>query len=243
VDNRLFYLLTLLPPLPALGEQPAVTLPEALGLLRQQGGRDFELLADTLGAENELRDALAEWVRNTPVTRSAPAALPPFLTALFDEERIADFAEDAWVDAVWQAWFGEVAHAGRSIGSRLLPRWVAWETALRSRLARRRAGGGAEDEPRVTLDEPGDPPDLDAVVAAWHAAREQGAAEGPLPVAVEAELLLERARLDFLDAEDPRYSFSLDELVAYLLKLRLLDRRARLEPEAGRSLLRRAVAL
>jgi hypothetical protein len=243
VDTRQYYLLTFLPPLPALGEQPAVTLPEALGRLRQQGGPDFELLADTLGAEDILRDVLDEWVRNTSGSHSAPAALPPFLTALFDEERIADFAEDAWVDAVWQAWFGEVAHAGRIIGSRLLPQWVAWETALRCQLARRRAGGGAEDESHVPLDEPGDPPGLDAVVAAWHAAREQGAAEGRLPAAVEAELLLERARLDFLDAEDPRYSFSMDELVAYLLKLRLLDRRARLEPEAGRSLLRQAVAL
>jgi hypothetical protein len=60
---------------------------------------------------------------------------------------------------------------------------------------------------------------------------------------MEAEELLERARLDFLERENPRYSFSVDELVAYLLKLRLLERHRRMDPEKGRALLRGVAAL
>ena len=41
MDTRLTYLLTLLPPLPPLGETPPLTLAEALVLLRQQGGRTW----------------------------------------------------------------------------------------------------------------------------------------------------------------------------------------------------------
>ena len=66
-------LLTLLPPLPPLGETPPLTLAEALGLLRQQGGADLELLAGLLEAESLLREALDEWVVNPPGSRVVPA--------------------------------------------------------------------------------------------------------------------------------------------------------------------------
>lgn len=243
MDNRRYYLLTLLPPLPSLGEPLPITLSEALERLRQQGGRDLEMLADALEAEAGLRDALDEWVVNPPGSRAVPPALPPSLAALFDEERSAGFAEDAWISAVWQAWFDLLSRVGRSVGSRLLPRWAAWETALRLRLARARGLRDGEHHVAEAKGEREDGFDLAAILAAWDATRERGKAGKGLAAAMEAELVLEQARLDFLDAEAPAYSFTVDELAAYLLKLRLLERHRRFDPERGRALLRGAAAL
>jgi hypothetical protein len=220
-----------------------MTMAEALGRLRQQGGRDLERLADALGSEAGLRDALEEWVLNPEGSRSVPAAVPPSLAALFEEGRVGGTGGVAWIDAVWQAWFDLQADVGREVGSRLLPRWAAWETALRLRLARSRglsrSDGPAAESPEGREDGFG----LDAVLAAWDAARARGRGGPGLPAAMEAEELLEQARLEFLDREAPRYSFAVDELAAYLLKLRLLERRQGLDPEKGRALLREAAAL
>jgi hypothetical protein len=60
---------------------------------------------------------------------------------------------------------------------------------------------------------------------------------------MEAERLLDQGRLEFLDREAPRYSFTVDELAAYLLKLRLLERQRRQDPARGRELLRQAATL
>jgi len=215
---------------------------EALARLRMQGERDLERLADALESEAGLRDALEEWVLNPEGSRAVPAALPPSLAALFEEGRVGGTGV-AWIDAVWQAWFDLQADVGREVGSRLLPRWAAWETALRLRLARSRglspSDGPAAQPPEGREDGFG----LDAVLAAWDAARARGRGGQGLPAAMEAEELLEQARLEFLDREAPRYSFAVDELAAYLLKLRLLERRQGQDPEKGRALLREAAAL
>lgn len=241
--RRYYYLLTLLPPLPPLGAALPVTMAEALGRLRLQGERDLERLADALESEAVLRDALEEWVLNPQGSRTVPAALHPSLAALFEEGRVAGVGEDAWVDAVWQAWFDLLADVGRGVGAGLLPRWAAWETALRLRLARSRGlsrgDGPAAEPPEGREDVPG----LDAVLAAWDAARSRGRGGPGLHAAMEAEELLEQARLEFLDREAPRYSFAMDELAAYLLKLRLLERRQGRDPGKGLSLLREATAL
>jgi hypothetical protein len=60
---------------------------------------------------------------------------------------------------------------------------------------------------------------------------------------MEAELALDRARLAVLEEWSPRYSFALDELVAYLLQLRLLERHQRLDGRRGRALLKEVAAL
>ena len=117
MDTRLTYLLTLLPPLPPIGETPPLSLAEALSLLRQQGGADLELLAGLLEAESLLRETLDEWIVNPPGSRVVPRALPQPLRALFDDELVAGMTEEAWVGSVRQAYLDR-----RSLGSDLRQR-------------------------------------------------------------------------------------------------------------------------
>lgn len=243
METRTTYLLTLLPQLPALGETPPLALADALRLLRQQGGADLELLADLLEAEPLLREALEEWVVNPSGSRTVPGDLPSPVRELFDEDLVRGLAEEAWVDAVWQAWFDLLSETGRRHGYGLLSRWAAWEASLRRQLARRRA------QVRGDRDEPGEvpPPDVDpvmeAALAAWSAAQLRDAAAGRLDAAMEAEVSLDRARLAYLEGEAPRYTFALDELVSYLLRLRLLERHRLLDRSRGRTLLKEVSAL
>jgi hypothetical protein len=219
-----------------------MTVADVLARLRQQGGA-LEHLADVLGAEQGLRDALDEWVENPPGSRGVPAALPAPLAALFDEAAIAGTTEDAWVGTVWQAWIDLLAAAGRVAGSALLPRWAAWEISLRRRLAVLR-GDLAEGRSAPGRDAGEDGAShQDAILAEWTAARARGGAGMGLTAAMEAEALLDERRLDFLDRESPRYAFTVDELAAYLLKLRLLERWQRQDPERGRALIREAASL
>lgn len=244
MDTRLTYLLTLLPALPPLDETPPLTLADALALLRQQGGADLELLAGLLETEPLLRESLDEWIVNPPGSRVVPGALPPPLRALFDERLFADMTEAAWVGAVRQAYLELLSEVGHRLGSDLLPRWSGWEGSLRLSLARQRARGdrGDRDEPAA-----GPPPEVDpgveAALAAWLAAMSRGAGGERLGAAMAAEVSLDRARLAFLERESPRYSFALDELVAYLLQLSLLERHQRLDRQRGRALLKGVGAL
>ena len=243
MDTRLIYLLTLLPPLPPLGETPPLTLADTLVLLRQQGGADLELLAELLDAEPLLRSSLDEWVVHPPGSRVVPGALPQPLRALFADELVAGMTEEAWVGAVRQAYLELLSEAGRRLGSNLLSRWSGWEGDLSLNLARRRARllgdrGDAEQGPAPEID-----PGLEAALSAWSATRSRSTDAERLGVALEAEVSLDRARLAFLAGESPRYSFALDELVAYLLQLRLLERHQRLDPKRGRALLEEVATL
>jgi hypothetical protein len=67
----------------------------------------------------------------------------------------------------------------------------------------------------------------DEIIGEWRAA--------PDPLA--AEKVLDQARIRFIDQESHYYSFKIDELVAYFLKLGILARHARLNREAGRKAL------
>jgi len=243
LDTRLTYLLTLLPPLPPLGKPPQLTLAQVLALLRQQGGADLELLAGLLETEAPLRRALDEWVVNPPGLRVAPDDVPRALRAHFVDERVASMTEAAWVGSVWEAYLGLLSDAGRRFGSDLLKRWSRWEESVRTNLAQRRAllrGDRDELGPGILAETD---PSVEAALAAWSEARSRGAQAERLGAAMEAELALDRARLAVLVEWSPRYSFALDELVAYLLQLRLLERHQRLDGQRGRALLKAVAAL
>ncbi len=223
MDSRLCYLLTRLPHLPPLDQPLPITLEETLDLLRRQGGEDLERLADVFAAEGPLREALDEWVVTLPGSRAVPATLPPALQSLFDEDKVAAMSEESWVGAVWDTYLGLLSEAGHHYGSRLLTRWSAWEADLRLGVARQRE--------RLRGD-PGKP-------GPEHTA--PGGTVG-LAAAMETEFDLDLSRFAFLEQESPRYSFTRDELVAYLLQLRLHERRRRWDRQRGRALLEEIVA-
>jgi hypothetical protein len=165
------------------------------------------------------------------------------LRALFDEGQVAGTTEEAWVGSVLQAYLDLLSEAGHRLGSNLLARWAGWEGSLRLNLARRRARlRGDRDEPGQGLLTEVDP-ELEAALGAWSTTRSRGDDAERLGAAMEAEVSLDRARFAFLAGESPRYSFALDEMVAYLLQLRLLERHQRLDRQRGRTLLKAVGAL
>lgn len=145
----------------------------------------------------------------------------------------ADGAEVVWHETVWRSWLKHMHDVGLSIGSRLLQHWSAWEMALEIHLADIRENG--EFSSGKTRKLPADTPSYDytALAVEWHNTADP----------MVGEHKLDEARFDFLAAESTRYSFELDELVSYLLKLRLLSRYARLDRGAALKILEEVTAL
>ncbi|MDR1399679.1 MAG: DUF2764 domain-containing protein [Treponema sp.] len=104
--------------------------------------------------------------------------------------------------------------------SRFINEWRAWERTLCLNLARYRAqkrDNGASIEP----------PDSPADAAL--AAKAAFALESPL----EAELFIDQARWNAIEAMQGLDSFSVNMIYAYLLKLLLMERRAAFKVEEG----------
>jgi hypothetical protein len=109
-----------------------------------------------------------------------------------------------------------------AVQSDLIDQWRSWERALRLNLARYRTQkikreGGA----------PVDPPDYPADAAA--AAKTAVAMDSPL----EAELFLDKARWDAIEAFQGLDYFDRNTIYAYLLKLQLLERWALFKADEG----------
>ncbi|GHT79056.1 hypothetical protein FACS1894130_06820 [Spirochaetia bacterium] len=109
-----------------------------------------------------------------------------------------------------------------SVDPDFIDSWRNWERTLRLNLARYRTQkikreGGA----------PVDPPDYPADAAG--AAKAAAALDSPL----EAELFLDKARWDAIDAFQGLDYFSRNTIYAYLLKLLLMERRALFRVEEG----------
>lgn len=114
-------------------------------------------------------------------------------------------------------------------------RWHRWETALRNALARERAQArGTDPEHHVRAVPPAAVQNGGADIAACDAlAREALGQASPLAAAD----LLDRARWALLDDIERGHPFALDRVVAYALKLQLLERRASATAEGGREVL------
>lgn len=111
--------------------------------------------------------------------------------------------------------------------SDILSRFWARETRLRNELVRARATRiGKGGETWIRGEEPGaDGAELSAIVAAALKI------DDPL----EAELFLERSRWDWLGSQTALGAFSDDAVLAYGLKILILERLSRFREEAGRA--------
>jgi hypothetical protein len=119
------------------------------------------------------------------------------------------------------------AEAPRDSPAVFINRWRNWERALRLNLARYRAlrfkrEGGAGNEVSTV-----DPPEYPADAAA--AAKAAAAMDSPL----EAEIFLDKARWDAIELFQGIHYFSSNTIYAYLLKLRLCERRTLFRAEEG----------
>jgi hypothetical protein len=109
-----------------------------------------------------------------------------------------------------------------SVDPDFIDRWRIWERALRLNLARLRSLKVKREGAAVI-----DAPDYPADAAA--AAKIAVAMDSPL----EAELFLDKARWDAIDAFQGIQYFSRNTIYGYLLKLKLLERRALFKAEEG----------
>jgi len=238
VSENLFYLLTVLPALPANAGDP-LQADDALARIREESDSRLLYLADLLEVESEIercglqffvmggRDFQPRFSERLP-----ESFVETFMS--FQNSREAD-----WMTAVHAAWFDLMIDTGRKTGSKLLCHWACWEYSLRTllRLERMKAAGrsGAELENALPafMKNFSEYPDHTPLVEAWKSFSE------PL----KAEKFLDQARIEYLRKVATQFSFSLDELIAYMLELRIHNRYARLNPDRGRKILEEVTTL
>ena len=138
------------------------------------------------------------------------APLPDFLAP-----RAEGDADSVEADRLWDAYFRHAAEVGRTLGSTLLVQWVGFEAALRNALAEARAKRlGIEGTGYLVANDLAESSeDFSAVLSEW------ASAETPLA----GLRVVIRARWDWLSLHDAWFSFSDDELVAYAVRLMLLE--------------------
>ncbi len=138
------------------------------------------------------------------------APLPDFLASPAEAD-----AGRLQADLVWETYFRHAAAVGQALGSALLVRWAGFEAALRNALASARAKRlGIEGTAYLVADDVAESgEDFSAMLSEW------AAAETPL---AGLRVVL-RARWNWLSVNDAWFSFSDDELVAYAVRLMLLQ--------------------
>ncbi|MFZ2957319.1 MAG: DUF2764 family protein [Candidatus Ozemobacteraceae bacterium] len=221
----LYYLLTRLPALPNLGEVPPISWGEIIPLVESTDDPGLRSLIEILRCESDVEAIVrARFEKRNdeaiPV-QGLPGKLAEAVSADCPEQNMAD-----WHERVWNAWFDAVEEIGKVRRCRLLTNWAQWERSLREELVIVRQNQSPNSAPASSFVH-------QAAIDAW-----RGAAN-PL----DAERALDGARMAFLEEHGDRYGFSTEELIAYLLKLRLLQRYHRLDQTRARQLLREVAGL
>jgi hypothetical protein len=117
---------------------------------------------------------------------------------------------------------GSYRDAPRATSSPFINKWRHWERALRLNLARYRAQALGQ-EGAAPVDPPEDPVEVGAL------AKAALGLESPL----EAELFLDQARWNALEAMQGFDYFGVNTIYAYLLRLLLMERRVSFNAEEG----------
>ncbi|MDD3000122.1 MAG: DUF2764 family protein [Candidatus Riflebacteria bacterium] len=236
MSANLYYLMTMLPSLPALGER--VEYSEALSKLREDKDGSISYLADLLESELSIEECGRQYyvLGNKDYVPTLYDALPESFSEILNSYKFTD--EAVWLSTVYKAWFSLILDVGRKFGSGLLSRWAKWEYSLRLNLiaARLNKSGNEQSVKFEVL-----PDDLSsdysyetlALVTAYKSFNEP----------FEAEKYLDQSRIDFLRRESTQFSFSIDELVSYMLEMRIHNRYSQLSPELGNKILEEVTKL
>ena len=230
------YLLTLLPSLPEhLGDK--VSIEDAYRLLKFEDDAKLSYLVDVLNAEDEIKNCGLQYfvLQNKSYTTELPQDLPESFQETFFT--FTNKTESEWMTDIYAAWLDMLTKTSKQVGSSLLAEWAKWEYSLRINLMIdrfKRAG--------IEFDESESVPDFlrfdsqyntDYIVDAYRKCSEP----------MKAEKTIDQFRLDYLRSSAISYSFSADELIAYMLELRIFARYARLDLEEGRKILQEVTAI
>ncbi len=212
-----YYYLSALPALGGLGSAAPVGFAHLLEHVGEETSRGklvgtVFLLNDLLEREAFLAGEIEEVNPTVLTVRQArnEAPLPDFLAP-----RAEGDSESLAADRLWEGYFHHAVEMGRALGSPLLVRWIEFEAALRNALAAARAKRlgieGASYLVATDLAESNE--DFSAMLSEW------ATAETPLA----GLKVVIRVRWDWLGLNDAWFSFSEDELVAYAIRLMLLE--------------------
>ncbi len=236
MSANLYYLMTMLPPLPALGER--VEYSEALSKLREEKDRSISYLADLLESELSIEECGRQYyvLGNKEYTPALFEHFPDSFSEIFNSYKSTE--EAIWLSKVYRAWFSLILEVGRKFGSGLLSRWAKWEYSLRLNLCSARftksSSEQSEDFDVLEDDLSSDYSyETSALVAAYKSFNEP----------FEAEKYLDQSRIDFLRRESTQFSFSIDELVSYMLEMRIHNRYSQMLPELGSKILEEVTKL
>ena len=124
-------------------------------------------------------------------------------------------------DMLWEQYFRYVHRIAFSYKNRFLIKWVAFEIALRNALAATRAARLGLDEAnyQIACDLAYSDEDLSLLISEWESS----------PTPLEGLRVIIRARWAWLDRNDSWYSFSSEELLAYAVRVMLMEQWCRTE--------------
>ena len=230
------YLLTLLPSLPEnLGDK--VSIEEAYRLLKFEDDAKLSYLVDVLNAEDEIKNCGLQYfvLQNKSFNTELPQSLPESFQEMFFS--FNSKTESEWMTSVYAAWLDMLTKTSKEIGSSLLAEWAKWEYSLRINLMidRFKRAGIEFDEYEIVPDflRFDSQYNTDYIVEAYRKCSEP----------MNAEKTIDQFRLDYLRNSAISYSFSADELIAYMLELRIYARYSRLDLEKGRKILQEVTAI
>lgn len=239
--SKLYYLITYLPALPELGK-PVKNI-EAIQKIREEGEKELDIIADLLELESIFNKiAHTHYVNNESFIPVLPEWLPEEFRTLINS--FTDLPEREWITSVYHNWFKLICEMASKTGSKLLKIWGYWEWSLKTKLMESRliTSGYSKNEAGNMSGKLFDHEEVvnlvedfnhDELVKRWK--------EEPNPM--EAEKTLDLARIDFLKDKSNRYSFEIDELVAYMIELRVHNRYAQLSLEKGQKILEEVTEL
>jgi hypothetical protein len=222
ISDRHFYITTL-PALGELGSSPPIGLADLLEHVEENRPwrKQLEallLLDDLLQREALLAGEIDE-VEPAVLSLQQAQGEAPLPEAL--NVSAVDQPKALESDLLWGRYFRYVHQLARSRGSRFLTQWVEFEVALRNALAvarARRLGLEAADY-RVAADLAHSDEDLAPVLSEWEAA--------PTPLAGLRVVI--RARWSWAERHDAWFSFSDDEVLAFVARVMLLEQWRRTE--------------
>lgn len=230
------YLLTLLPSIPEnLGDK--VSIEEAYRLLKFEDDAKLSYLVDVLNAEDEIKNCGMQYfvLQNKSFNTELPQSLPESFQEIFFS--FNSKTESKWMTDIYAAWLDMLTKTSKEVGSSLLAEWAKWEYSLRINLMidRFKRAGIDFDEYEFVPDflRFDSQYDTNYIVEAYRKCSEP----------MNAEKTIDKFRLDYIRSSAISYSFSADELIAYILELRIFARYARLDLEKGREILQEVTAI